>query len=65
MWRRFGAFLLDFTTIMMVAVPIGAMPMLVAEYYYTGSFEWSFEREFVNTDRRTRDHAHCTSASSG
>ncbi len=46
-WRRFGAFLLDFTTIMMVAVPIGAMPMLVAEYYYTGSFQWSFEREFV------------------
>ena len=45
-WRRLGAFLLDFTTIMVIAAPIGAMPTLIAEYYYTDSYQWSFARDF-------------------
>ena len=45
-FRRFGAFFLDFAAIMLVASPVAAIPTLVAEYFYTGSFQWNFEREF-------------------
>ena len=30
-WRRFGAFLLDFTTVLLVVTPVGALPILIAE----------------------------------
>jgi hypothetical protein len=45
-WRRFGAFLLDFTAVVMVVSSIGAIPMLLAEGHFTGQFHWSFSREF-------------------
>lgn len=45
-FRRFGAFLLDFALVMAIAAPIGAIPSLLAEYHYTGTFRWSFVREF-------------------
>jgi len=44
--RRLGAFFLDFALIMVIAAPIGAIPTLLAEYHYTGTFQWSFVRDF-------------------
>ncbi len=46
-WRRFGAFFLDFVIVLMVASSLGAVPLLTAEAYFTGSFQWAFEREFA------------------
>ena len=45
-WRRFGAFTLDFMTVLLVTAPLLAMPILLAEAKYTGEFQWSFERDF-------------------
>lgn len=45
-WRRFGAFLLDFSLILLVLSPFTALPLLIAEANYTGSFQWAFVREF-------------------
>lgn len=45
-WRRFGAFFLDFLTVLMIITPISVLPILIAEGIYTGQFQWSFEREF-------------------
>lgn len=45
-WRRVGAFLLDFASVVMVAGSLGAVPVLVAEAQFTGVFEWAFERDF-------------------
>ncbi len=45
-WRRFGAFFLDFMLVLMVVSSIGAVPLLVAEAEYTGAFQWAFIREF-------------------
>lgn len=46
-WRRFGAFVLDFSAVVLVVSSIGAVPMLVAEGHFTGQFQWSFTREFT------------------
>jgi uncharacterized RDD family membrane protein YckC len=45
-WRRHGAFLLDFSLILLVLSPFTALPLLIAEANYTGSFQWAFIREF-------------------
>ena len=45
-WRRFGAFFLDFFVVLAIITPIATLPILVAESAYTGSFEWSFTRDF-------------------
>ena len=45
-WRRFGAFYLDFMFVLMALAPLAAIPMIVAEAGITGQFQWSFEREF-------------------
>ena len=31
---------------MAIVAPIGALPTLIAEYHFTGTFQWAFEREF-------------------
>ncbi len=46
-WRRLGAFLVDFVLVILVISPIAALPLLVAEASYTGTFEWSFVRKFA------------------
>jgi uncharacterized RDD family membrane protein YckC len=45
-WRRFGAFLIDFIVIILALSPILALPAIVTEYTYTNEFLWSFQREF-------------------
>jgi hypothetical protein len=45
-WRRFGAFLLDLAVVLLVMAPVGAIPILVAEAKYSGSFEWTFARHY-------------------
>lgn len=45
-WRRFGAFFLDFLTILLALTPILTLPIIYAEYTHTGSFNWSFQRNF-------------------
>lgn len=46
-WRRFGAFFLDFASVVMVVSALGAVPLLIAEASFTGVFQWSFERDFA------------------
>jgi hypothetical protein len=46
-WRRFGAFFLDFASVVMVVSSLGAVPVLVAEAGFTGAFQWTFERDFA------------------
>lgn len=45
-WRRFGAFYLDFMFVLLALSPLAALPMVFAESGFTGEFQWSFEREF-------------------
>jgi uncharacterized RDD family membrane protein YckC len=45
-WRRFGAFILDFIAVLMALTPIVALPTILSEYFYTGSFEWAFQRDY-------------------
>ena len=45
-WRRFGAFLLDLVVVLMIMAPVGAIPILVAEAKYSGTFEWAFTRHY-------------------
>ncbi|MDH5191793.1 MAG: RDD family protein [Gammaproteobacteria bacterium] len=47
LWRRFGAFFLDFMTVLIVISPIAVVPILIAEANFTSEFTWSFERDFV------------------
>ena len=46
-WRRFGAFFIDFVLVLLMISPIAALPLLIAEASYTGVFEWSFYRKFA------------------
>ena len=46
-WRRLGAMIIDFTTVVIVFTPVLALPTLIAEYIYTDSFAWAFERSFT------------------
>jgi len=46
-WRRLGAFFIDFVLVLLVISPIAALPLLIAEASYTGAFEWSFVRKFA------------------
>lgn len=46
-WRRLGAFFIDFVLVLIVISPIAALPLLIAEASYTGAFEWSFLRKFA------------------
>lgn len=46
-WRRLGAFLIDFVLVLLVISPIAALPLLIAEASHTGAFEWSFVRKFA------------------
>jgi hypothetical protein len=46
-WRRFGAFFLDFALVMLIVSPVAALPLLVAEANYTNAFQWSFHRQFA------------------
>ncbi|MCV6623852.1 MAG: RDD family protein [Cellvibrionaceae bacterium] len=46
LWRRFGAFILDFIVILTIISPAASLPILITESGYTGGFEWSFTREF-------------------
>jgi len=48
-WRRFGAFLVDFIVVLTVATPLLTLPLILAEYYETGIFAWSFQRDFSRT----------------
>jgi len=45
-WRRFGAFYLDFMVALIGITPLLAVPLLLQESSYTGHFDWVFEREF-------------------
>lgn len=49
-WRRFGAFLLDFLFVLLIVTPVAALPLLLAEANHTGTFQWSFERVFTRPD---------------
>ncbi|MAW80433.1 MAG: hypothetical protein CMI63_09355 [Parvularcula sp.] len=46
-WQRFLAFILDFMVVLLALTPILALPILLIEGRMTGSFEWSFSREFA------------------
>jgi hypothetical protein len=45
-WRRIGAFLIDFWLVLLIMSPLAALPVLISEASYTGSFEWSFARGY-------------------
>jgi hypothetical protein len=45
-WRRFGAFFLDFAFVLLIASPLAALPILLAEASHSGTFVWSFQRVF-------------------
>lgn len=49
MLRRIGALFIDFMVIMIITSPIATLPILIAEANYTGTFQWSFEREFARS----------------
>lgn len=49
-WRRFGAFVLDYAAILAATVPLAALPALLAEARDTGHFRWSFARTFERPD---------------
>ena len=44
-WRRLGAFYLDFMVALIGVTPLLALPLLIQESSYTGQFEWAFERD--------------------
>jgi len=45
-WRRFGAFFLDFMVVLLALTPITVLPTLIAEYVHTNSYAWTFQRDF-------------------
>lgn len=45
-FERFGAFLTDLFVAMMPIAPIIVMADLIIEYFATGSWQWSYERDF-------------------
>ena len=47
LWRRFGAFFLDFMAVLVVISPFMAIPTLLVEANITGNFQWAFERDFA------------------
>lgn len=49
LWRRFGAFVIDFAAVLLVVAPVAALPLLIVESHYTGAFHWSFERRFARS----------------
>ena len=44
--RRVTAFYIDAFVAMLGLMPIAVMPVLVAEYYATGEWRWSFTRDY-------------------
>ena len=46
-WRRLGAFYIDFLLVLLAIAPITVLPMLIAEAGHTGDFQWSFTRKFA------------------
>ena len=46
-FQRLGAFLLDFIAVIVAFSPILTLPILYLEAQATGTFVWSFSREFV------------------
>lgn len=46
-WRRFGAFFVDFLVVINALTPFMVIPALSAEFGYTGEFNWRFERDFA------------------
>lgn len=46
LWRRFGAFFIDFIVVLTIVTPIAALPILVTESSYIGTFQWAFSRDF-------------------
>ncbi len=46
-WRRLGAFFLDFASVVLVVSSLAAVPVLIAEANFTGDFQWSFVRDFA------------------
>lgn len=49
-WRRFGAFVVDYAAVLAAIAPIAALPVLLAEAHHTGHFRWSFSRNFARPD---------------
>lgn len=45
--RRFGAFYVDLGFILLVFSSLAELPILFVEAIHTGSFQWSFTREFA------------------
>lgn len=45
-WRRFGAFFLDYALTLFILSPVYTLPILIGEASHVGNFSWSFEREF-------------------
>ncbi len=46
-WRRFGAFIIDYGAVLMVLSPITSLPVLVIEAIHTGKFQWVFYRDYA------------------
>jgi len=44
--RRLAAFIIDFIVVIMITAPLASLVIILIESKYTGSFQWSFEREF-------------------
>ena len=45
-WRRFGAFFIDYAAVLLALSPVMSLPLLISEANHTGNFQWSFYREF-------------------
>lgn len=60
-WRRLGAFFLDFLAVLSVFSPLLVLPLLVAEAGVTDEFRWAFERNYA----RPSDTAYMLSATFG
>lgn len=46
-FQRFGAFILDFMGVLVAFTPAITLPILYYEAQATGTFAWSFSREFA------------------
>ena len=49
LWKRGIAFYIDFMISLSILAPIATMPLLLEEAHATGSFAWSFARDFARS----------------
>ncbi len=49
LWKRAIAFQIDFSIALLSMSSFLALPIIIAEYFYTGVFQWVFTREYIRS----------------